>query len=202
MFVRRIRVCHILVLVAVCRGVPGRVPVSPRGLRPDLRPPPPGSICRRRREVAAIRELIDADVWELVDSKAPRFDVVQTLLGAVGDGDPAVRAVAGGRWWLQSTVLRARRNPTSRWGGPSRPRSTRRATLMRPFGCGRRAGWRSSRSRRRKAWRSSCPPQGQQASHWADFVRPATRTTEPKPFGSWVLPTETSRRHFPLSWRR
>ena len=94
MVVLRIRVWHILVLVAACatflaafqyrRGVYDPTYARLRQVR----------YADADGKIAAIRELIDSEIRELTDSEASGFDVIQTLLSALGDADPAVRGVA------------------------------------------------------------------------------------------------------------
>ncbi len=100
MDVRRIRVWHMLLLVAVCAGF-----LAVFQYRRGVYDPTSAHLRQARyadadTKVAAIRELMDVRLIDLtedghvVDSEASGFDVIQTLFGALGDADPAVRAVA------------------------------------------------------------------------------------------------------------
>src|SRR5215472_6555257 len=94
MAVLRIRVWHMLVLVAACAAF-----LAAFQYRRGVYDPTYARLRQVRYadadgKIAAIRELIDSDIRELIDSEASGFDVIQTLLSALGDADPAVRGVA------------------------------------------------------------------------------------------------------------
>jgi hypothetical protein len=83
MGVLRIRVWHILVLVAACAAFLAVFQYR-RGVYD-----PTSARLRQVRYADADTQVVA--IRELIDSEASGFDVIQTLLGALGDADPAVR---------------------------------------------------------------------------------------------------------------
>ena len=112
MGVLRIRVWHLLVLVAACAGFL--------------------AVFQYRRAVydptsARLRQIryADADtkvvaIRELMDSEASGFDVIQTLVGALGEADPAVRAVAAQAMAVAIQRNAALKKPDDSLAGPVR----------------------------------------------------------------------------------
>src|SRR6516225_4696781 len=86
MVVLRIRVWHILVLVAACAVFLAVFQYRRGSYDPTYARLRQVRYADADTKVAAIRELMDSD--------ATGFEVIQTLRGALGDADPAVRAVA------------------------------------------------------------------------------------------------------------
>jgi HEAT repeat protein len=118
MVVLRIRVWHMLVLVAVC-AVFLAVFLYRRGVYD-----PTYARLRQVRyadadgKLAAIRELIDSDIRELIDSEASGADIIQTLLSALGDADPAVRGVAARAMVVAIERNAELKNPDESLAGP------------------------------------------------------------------------------------
>jgi HEAT repeat protein len=94
MVVLRARVWHMLVLVAVCAVFMAAFLYRRGAYDPTYARLRQVRYADADGKIAAIRELIDSDIRELIDSEASSFDVIQTLLFALGDADPAVRGVA------------------------------------------------------------------------------------------------------------
>ena len=123
MVVLRIRVWHILVLVAACAAF-----LAAFQYRRGVYDPTYARLRQVRYadadgKIAAIRELIDSDIRELdlkhrASTSSKRCSVRSAM--------PTRLCVAWprGRWWLPSSVTPGSRNPKSRSRGPSRPRST------------------------------------------------------------------------------
>jgi hypothetical protein len=82
----RMRVWHLIALVAVSAAF-----LAVFQYRHGVYDPTSARL--RQVRYAGADEKIAA-IRELMDSKGSAFDVIQTLLGALGDADPAVRAVA------------------------------------------------------------------------------------------------------------
>jgi HEAT repeat protein len=118
MVVLRIRIWHMLLLVAACaaflaaflyrRGVYDPTYARLRQVR----------YASADGKIAAIRELIDSDMRELIDSEASLFDVIQTLLIALGDADPAVRGVAARAMAVASERNARLKEPDESLAGP------------------------------------------------------------------------------------
>jgi hypothetical protein len=110
MVVLRIRVWHMLVLVAACAAF-----LAVFQYRRGVHDP---TYARLRQVRYADADTKVAAIRELMDSDATGFDVIQTLRGALGDADPAVRAVAAQAMAVAIERNAALKNPDESLAGP------------------------------------------------------------------------------------
>ncbi len=112
MDVLRIRVWHLLVLVAACAGF-----LAVFQYRRAVYDP---TSARLRQVRYADADTKVAAIRELMDSEASGFDVIQTLVGALGNADPAVRAVAAQAMAVAIQRNAALKKPDESLAGPVR----------------------------------------------------------------------------------
>jgi len=110
MDVLRIRVWHMLVLVAACAAF-----LAVFQYRRGVYDP---TFARLRQVRYADADAKVAAIRELMDSEASGFDVIQTLLGALGDADPAVGAVAAQAMAVAIQRNAALKKPDESLAGP------------------------------------------------------------------------------------